>query len=170
VRPWRAAKFQESLNEALRHIGSEGFDIIMDSVAGKYFQPGYDRWASQKFCFQTSCLQFVTRYCSHLTRHVCPFPSLAPGGKHILFGAATYTPRGDKGKMWLAPEFWLKIVPLFLSRPKLDVQQMIGENKSVSGFNLIWLTDGKSEPEKLSKMIDELLKVHAPNRLSRKDY
>ena len=72
--------------------------------------------------------------------------------------------------MWLAPEFWLKIVPLFLSRPKLDVQQMIGENKSVSGFNLIWLTDGKSEPEKLSKMIDELLKVHAPNRLSRKDY
>jgi hypothetical protein len=65
--------------------------------------------------------------------------------------------------MWLAPEFWLKIVPLFLSRPKLDVQQMIGENKSVSGFNLIWLTDGKSEPEKLSKMIDELLKVHAPN-------
>jgi hypothetical protein len=43
VRPWRAAKFQESLDEALRHIGSEGFDIIMDSVAGKYFQPGYDR-------------------------------------------------------------------------------------------------------------------------------
>ena len=84
VRPRSSREFQNQLKASLNHIGHpEGFDIIMDSVAGKYFQAGYD--------------------------------SLAPGGNHVLFGAASYTPSGDKGKMWLSPEFWLNIVPKFLT-------------------------------------------------------
>jgi len=125
VRPYREKEFRRRLEESLRAIGCEGFDIVMDSVAGKYFQAGYD--------------------------------NLAPGGRHILFGAATYTPRGDKGKVWTSPEFWYSIVPKFLSRPTLDVQNMIGENKSVAGFNLIWLTDGKSDPKELGRLINEIL-------------
>jgi len=40
----------------------EGYDIVMDSLAGKYFKGSYD--------------------------------ALARGGRHILFGAAVFTPRG----------------------------------------------------------------------------
>ena len=36
---------------------------------------------------------------------------------------------GHRVQKWWNPEFWLSIVPKFLSRPKLDVQQMIGENR-----------------------------------------
>jgi len=126
VRARSQRKFGKSLDAALEYVKSKGFDIIMDSVAGKYFRPGYER--------------------------------LARGGRHVLFGAATYTPRGDRGKSWTSLEFWISIVPKWLSRPKLDVQQMIGENKGVLGFNLIWLWDGVNEPEKLVNYIEDMLK------------
>jgi len=127
IRPKSGSEFKKQLDQSLRAIGGvDGFDIIMDSVAGKYFKPGYD--------------------------------SLAPGGRHIVFGAATYTPRGDKGRVWLSPEFWLSIVPKFLTRPKLDVQHMIGENKGVFGFNLIWLTDGRTDPDELGRLINDILR------------
>ena len=40
----------------------EGYDVVMDSLAGKYFKGSYD--------------------------------ALARGGRHVLFGAAVFTPRG----------------------------------------------------------------------------
>ena len=130
VRPRRRSKWVRALDGALANLrlGSaeiEGFDIVMDSLAGKYFQGAYD--------------------------------ALARGGRHVMFGAAVFTPWGDSGKVWWSPFFWLHIVPTFLRRPKLDVQQMIGENKAVMGFNLIWMTDGKSDPTKLGKLVDDMM-------------
>ncbi|KAJ1490176.1 chaperonin 10-like protein [Baffinella frigidus] len=124
---------RQTVRNARTHAGSQnatGVDIVMDSVAGKYFEGGYSR--------------------------------LAPNGRHVIFGAASYTPRFGVGIKWWNPEFWLSIVPKFLSRPKLDVQKMIGENRAVMGFNLIWLTDGTADPARLGVLMDAMLKVCSP--------
>jgi len=128
VRSWRTGEFGKRLDRAIQAIGrnATGVDIVMDSVAGKYFEGGYSR--------------------------------LAPNGRHVIFGAASYTPRFGVGIKWWNPEFWLSIVPKFLSRPKLDVQKMIGENRAVMGFNLIWLTDGTADPARLGVLMDAMLK------------
>ncbi|MCB1323076.1 MAG: zinc-binding dehydrogenase, partial [Leptospiraceae bacterium] len=38
-----ARRFGDQLDTALRNIDASGFDLILDSVAGPYFQPGYRR-------------------------------------------------------------------------------------------------------------------------------
>lgn len=55
-------------------------------------------------------------------------------GHLVVFGAASMTPHGN------APG-WPTLAWQWLKRPKLDPLQMISENKSVTGFNLIWLWD-----------------------------
>ena len=62
---------------------------------------------------------------------------LAPQGKIITFGAATFTPANDR------PNYF-KLIYKYLTRPKIDPLEMVSANKSVMGFNLIWLWD-KSE-------------------------
>lgn len=59
---------------------------------------------------------------------------LAPMGRLIAFGSAHYTQPGDKPN-------YLKLFWKYIRRPRLDVQNMIGENKSVMAFNLIYLFD-----------------------------
>ncbi|AFU99551.1 zinc-binding dehydrogenase [Simiduia agarivorans] len=59
------------------------------------------------------------------------FDLLAPMGRLVAFGAAEFTP-GNKPN-------WLKIAWRYLTRPRYDLLNMISENKSVLGFNLIWL-------------------------------
>ena len=122
-----AARLQQALVDLRMSAKSEieGYDIVMDSLAGQYFQPAYD--------------------------------ALARGGRHVIFGAAVYTPSGDRGLVWWSPRFWFKVVPTFLRRPRVDVQKMIGQNKAVMGFNLIWLTDGTTEPKVLGRLIDEMM-------------
>ena len=36
---------------------------------------------------------------------------------------------------------WLRLAYQFLRRPRLDPISMIGDNKSIMAFNLIWLFD-----------------------------
>jgi alcohol dehydrogenase len=62
------------------------------------------------------------------------FEALAPMGRVIAFGSAHYGERKDRPN-------YLKLVWKYLRRPMIDPQNMIGENKSVMGFNLIYLFD-----------------------------
>lgn len=57
---------------------------------------------------------------------------LSPMGRLVAFGSAHYSDPRDKPN-------YLKLIWKYLQRPKLDVQNMIGENKSVMAFNLIYL-------------------------------
>lgn len=59
------------------------------------------------------------------------FDVLAPMGRLVAFGAAEFTP-GNRPN-------WLKIAWRYLNRPRYDLLNMISDNKSVMGFNLIWL-------------------------------
>ena len=60
------------------------------------------------------------------------FKQLAPMGRLVLFGSAHYGERTDRPN-------YLKLIPKYLSRPKIDPQSMIEQNKSIMAFNLIYL-------------------------------
>jgi alcohol dehydrogenase len=72
---------------------------------------------------------------------------LLPGGRHIIYGAADMTPRGKSTGL-------LRLAWKYLTRPRVDPLAMISTNRSVMGFNLIWLYE---RVEELGPMIDELL-------------
>ncbi len=77
------------------------------------------------------------------------YATLAPEGRMIVYGSARYAqPRARPN--------YFKLVWLFLKRPMLDPQKMIEQNKSVMGFNLIYLYEKAGllheVLEKLSKM------------------
>lgn len=73
-------------------IRVEGFDCIIDAVAGEYFKPGYE--------------------------------SLARAGRHVVYGAASFTPTGDKPN-------WLTLAWKYIRRPVIDPMEMMTDNKSV---------------------------------------
>jgi alcohol dehydrogenase len=57
---------------------------------------------------------------------------MAKQGRLVTYGSARY------GQTSARPNY-LKLIWTYLTRAKLDPQNMIEENKSVMGFNLIWL-------------------------------
>ena len=62
------------------------------------------------------------------------FNALAPMGRHIVYGSAHYSNTASR------PNYF-KLIPKYLTRPRLDPQNMIKQNKSVMAFNLIYLFD-----------------------------
>ncbi|MDZ7606284.1 MAG: zinc-binding dehydrogenase [Cyclobacteriaceae bacterium] len=58
--------------------------------------------------------------------------AMAPEGRMIVYGSARYAQPGNKPN-------YLKLLFDYYKRPKLDPQRMIEQNKSVMGFNLIYL-------------------------------
>lgn len=106
--------FGKQLDAALAWLGREGFDLVLESVAGAFFEPAYQR--------------------------------LARGGRMIVFGAADLMPSGVRPN-------YLKLGWRYLNRTRLDPLQMIAENRSVMGFNLIWLWD---RIELLADMFDRI--------------
>ncbi len=74
------------------------------------------------------------------------YERLRPQGRHVLYGAADFMPKGMRPSY---PRLLLR----YLRRPRLDPLRMIAENKSVMAFNLIWLWD---QAERLSKAYAQL--------------
>jgi synaptic vesicle membrane protein VAT-1 len=62
------------------------------------------------------------------------YARLRPEGRHVIYGAADFMTPGAR------PDY-LRLLPRYLRRPRLDPVQMIAENRSVLAFNLIWLWD-----------------------------
>jgi alcohol dehydrogenase len=62
------------------------------------------------------------------------YQKLRAGGRYVLFGASDFMPAGDGRTA-------LRLLPRYLNRPWLDPLRMINTNRSVAGFNLIWLWD-----------------------------
>lgn len=61
-----------------------------------------------------------------------PFKILAPMGRLIVVGSSRYTSVGNRPNVF-------RLLWYFLTRPKMDPQQLPETNKGVLGFNLIWL-------------------------------
>lgn len=92
--------FGSQLDEALRANGMDGFHLVLDAVAGPFFEPAYRR--------------------------------LLPAGRLVVYGSADLMPAGTRPN-------WLRLTARYLTRPRVDPIRMVSANKSVMGFNLIWL-------------------------------
>lgn len=77
---------------------------------------------------------------------------LAPRGRMVVYGSARY---GDNAN---TPN-WIRLAWLYLRRPRIDPQKMIEQNKSLHGFNLIWLYDQK---ELMLEILAELNALDLP--------
>lgn len=62
------------------------------------------------------------------------FSCLRPRGRLVVYGAADFMPRGSRA---LDPRLLVR----YLRRPRIDPLALMSENRSVIGFNLIWLWD-----------------------------
>ena len=71
---------------------------------------------------------------------------MAPEGRLITYGSARFGQTGAKPN-------YLKMAWQYYTRPKLDVQKMIEQNKAVMGFNLIYLFD---QADKMHQLLGEL--------------
>lgn len=82
------------------------------------------------------------------------YKALAPQGRLINYGSARY---GDTSN---SPN-WIKLGLQYITRPKIDPQKMIESNKSIMGFNLIWLY---SKKELMHQLLEEMndLNLDAP--------
>ena len=78
------------------------------------------------------------------------FKALAPSGRIIIYGGAQFMSRSSRPN-------YLNVLYKFLTRPKIDPLALSNINKSVMGFNLIYLWD---RPDELQKMAEEILKLN----------
>ena len=74
---------------------------------------------------------------------------LAPGGRLITYGAAEYASKRN------IPDYG-KILIKYLTRPKIDPLKLTNMNRSVMGFNLIWLWNDVENLRRMIKSIEEL--------------
>lgn len=86
------------------------------------------------------------------------YRALSPMGRIVVYGSAQFMPKSHKVIPW-------KIAWKYLQRPKIDPIKMISANKSVLGFNLIWLWDKIDE---LTNLLDQLRALDlAPPRIDK---
>ncbi len=85
---------------------------------------------------------------------------MAPQGRMVVVGASQYASPG-------AIPNYFKLLWQFINRPKLDPQEMIQDNKSVMGFNLIWLYD---KVELMEDILIEMSKMNLGKQLVGKTY
>ncbi|MEO1260894.1 MAG: zinc-binding dehydrogenase [Bacteroidota bacterium] len=78
------------------------------------------------------------------------FAKLAPQGRSIVYGAAQYASNGDKPN-------YLRLLLMYLKRPKIDAQQLAEDNKGILGFNLIYLYE---KSELMHELLAEIKKLN----------
>jgi alcohol dehydrogenase len=78
------------------------------------------------------------------------FKALAPSGRIIIYGGAQFMSHSSR------PNYF-KVFYKLLTRPKVDPLSLSNINKSVMGFNLIYLWD---RPDELNNMALEILKMN----------
>ena len=80
------------------------------------------------------------------------FKQLSPEGRMIVYGSAQYASPG------LKPNY-LKMMWKYWRRPKIDPLALTNSNRSLMGFNLIWLY---KQVEKMHKILHQLESFHLP--------
>jgi len=78
-----------------------------------------------------------------------PYQMLAPMGRVVVFGSARYASPGDRPNK-------LRMLYYWLTRPKIDPQQMPETNRAVLGFNLIWLYERATLMHQLLQELEAL--------------
>lgn len=118
-------------------VGTVGRSQKLDFLKAE----GYDRGIVRSARFREDLAQALAGRPLHLIMECIGgkifsigYDTLAPQGRAIVYGAARYASVGNRPN-------YLKLLYQYLARPKIDPQKMPEHNKSVMGFNLIWLYD-----------------------------
>ena len=77
------------------------------------------------------------------------YKQMAEMGRMVVYGSARYATPGDR------PNYF-KMIYQFLTRPKIDPQKIIEQNKAILGFNLIWLYERADLMHQILKEVNEL--------------
>jgi len=77
------------------------------------------------------------------------YEQMAEMGRMIVYVSARYASPGDRPN-------YPKMIYEFLRRPKIDPQKIIEENKSIMGFNLIWLYERADLMHQILNEVSEL--------------
>jgi alcohol dehydrogenase len=77
------------------------------------------------------------------------FKALAPSGRIIIYGGAQFMNTNSRPN-------YLTVLFKYLTRPKVDPLSLSDKNRSVMGFNLIYLWD---RPDELKNMAEEILRM-----------
>jgi alcohol dehydrogenase len=77
---------------------------------------------------------------------------LAPQGRLVTYGSAGFSPKQSK------PDY-PRLIWHYLRRPKIDPLNMTRENKSVMGFNLIWIYE---KAELMHQLMSEIHALYLP--------
>lgn len=72
--------------------------------------------------------------------------AMAPMGRMVVYGSASFATHGNKPQ-------WLRLYWKYLRRPKIDPLRLPTQNKSLMGFNLIYLYE---KTEMMHEMLREL--------------
>jgi len=88
------------------------------------------------------------------------FDLLPPEGRLITYGSANYASPGSRPNPF-------NLIYSYFTRPKIDPMKMINTNKSVMGFNLIWLWQKKNE---LNFYFNEINKLNLGNPIVGKTF
>lgn len=78
------------------------------------------------------------------------FDLLAPQGRAIIYGASNFATHTS------FPNYF-ELALKYFTRPKVDILKLIEQNKSVMGFNLIWLYE---KNEYLRKLLNEIVNLN----------
>ena len=77
------------------------------------------------------------------------YEALSPMGRMVVYGSARFASPSNRPN-------YLKIFWQYITRPKIDPQQMIQNNRGLLGFNLIWLYE---KVELMQEILEELQKL-----------
>jgi alcohol dehydrogenase len=83
------------------------------------------------------------------------FKQMSAGGRIIVYGAAQFSTGSS------SPNYF-KVLIKFLTRPKVDPLSLSDKNKSVMGFNLIYLWD---KVDLMKKYLNNILEMNLPKPL-----
>jgi alcohol dehydrogenase len=83
------------------------------------------------------------------------FKQMSAGGRIIVYGAAQFSTGSS------SPNYF-KVLTKFLTRPKVDPLSLSDKNKSVMGFNLIYLWD---KVDLMKKYLNNILEMNLPKPL-----
>jgi alcohol dehydrogenase len=124
-----------------RQLGAYTIGTIGHADKVPYLErEGYDDWiVRNKRTFKTDLQRALGERELHLIMECIGgkifsvgFEALAPMGRSIVYGAARYGSVGNRPN-------YPRLLWQYLTRPKIDPQNLPEINKSLMGFNLIWL-------------------------------
>ncbi len=136
-------------------IGSVGNASKIDMLRSE----GYDAWIVRSDRFKAELVEAlggrplnVVMECIGGKILMDGFRTLAAEGRMIVYGSASFTTHGSKPNK-------LKMLVHYLRRPKIDPLLLPNSNKSVMGFNLIWLYH---QVDRFHRIVGELMAMELP--------